>query len=87
MAMNDFLGQPPLMLVDLRPVGSPMIIVKSHEVAEQVAKSTKAFPQSLPKTPAVYGHMEHVICPSSILSADASNGIHIEVAAILTGQI
>ncbi|KAI3328552.1 cytochrome P450 [Ustulina deusta] len=69
-AINEALGRPPLMLMDLRPFGPPMAIVRSHEVAEQVSKAYKQFPYSLPKMPQVYGHMVHVTGPTSILGAD-----------------
>ncbi|GAB1309801.1 Sterigmatocystin biosynthesis P450 monooxygenase stcS [Madurella fahalii] len=68
-AMNETLGRPPLMFVDTRPLGSPMVIVRSHEIAEQISKASKLFPYSLPKTPRVYGHMVHVTGPTSILAA------------------
>jgi hypothetical protein len=45
------LGHPPLMLLDLRPVRPPMIVVTSHEVAEQITRVSKLFPWSTPKSP------------------------------------
>ncbi|KAI8954382.1 cytochrome P450 [Xylaria longipes] len=72
-AINEDLGRPPLMLMDLRPFGPPMVIVRSHEVAEQVSKPYKQFTYSLPKVPQVYGHIIHVTGPTSILSADGDN--------------
>ncbi|KUI67583.1 hypothetical protein VM1G_02817 [Cytospora mali] len=68
-AMSEALGRPPLMFLDLRPFGPPMVIVRSHEIAEQIVKPSKAFPYSLPKMPSVYGHMVHVTGPTSILPA------------------
>ncbi|KAI1394798.1 cytochrome P450 [Hypoxylon fuscum] len=68
-AMNEALGQPPLMFADLRPFGPPMVIVRSHHVAEQISKPSKLYPYSLPKMPQVYGHMVHVTGPTSILAA------------------
>lgn len=47
------LGKPPVMLLDLRPVSYSMVVVTSHEVAEQVSKPTKTFPWSLPKSPTI----------------------------------
>lgn len=49
--MSRELGNPPLMLLDFRPVGYPMAIVTSHEVAEQVSRASKLFPWSTPKSP------------------------------------
>ncbi|KAI0434723.1 cytochrome P450 [Xylaria sp. FL1042] len=69
-AINEALGRPPLMLVDLRPFGPAMVIVRSHEIAEQVSKASKQLPYSLPKIPQVYGHIVHVTGPTSILGAD-----------------
>ncbi|KAH8880906.1 cytochrome P450 [Thozetella sp. PMI_491] len=68
-AMNDALGSPPIHFVDLRPFGPPMVLVRSHEVAEQITKASKPYPHSPPKMPQVYGHMVHVTGPTSILAA------------------
>lgn len=61
------LGKPPVMLFDLRPVTYPMVVVTSHEVAEQVSKPTKAFPWSLPKSPTI-NTIESLIGQKSILT-------------------
>jgi hypothetical protein len=68
--MNEALERPPIMFLDLRPVGPPMVIVRSHEVAEQISKPQKHFPHSLPKMPEIWSHMVHVVGPSSILAAN-----------------
>ncbi|KAI1259185.1 cytochrome P450 [Xylariaceae sp. FL1019] len=68
-AVNEALGQPPLMLMDLRPFGPAMVVIRSHELAEQVAKAYRHLPYSLPKMPEVYGHMVHVTGPTTILNA------------------
>ncbi|KAI1468961.1 cytochrome P450 [Daldinia caldariorum] len=65
--MNDDLGRPPLMFVDFRPVNRPMVLVRSHEIAEQVSRSSKAFPTSTPKSPLPY--LEPIIGPTSILAS------------------
>lgn len=70
--MSEALGRPPLMLVDLRPLGRPMIVVGSHEVAEQISKPFNGLPHGLPKMPSVYGHMKNVTGPTSILLASVS---------------
>lgn len=70
--MSDALGRPPLMFLDLRPVGPPMVVVRSHEVAEQISKPFNGFPYGLPKMPSVYGHMKNVTGPTSILPASVS---------------
>ncbi|KAI2780490.1 cytochrome P450 [Daldinia loculata] len=65
--MNEDLGRPPLMLVDLRPVNRPMVLVRSHEIAEQVSRASKIFPTSIPKADLRY--LEPVIGPTSILAS------------------
>ncbi|KAI1089121.1 cytochrome P450 [Rostrohypoxylon terebratum] len=64
--MNNDLGRPPLMLVDLRPVNRPMVLVRSHEIAEQISKASKLYPTSTPKSD--MGYLEPVIGPTSILT-------------------
>ncbi|KAH7317047.1 cytochrome P450 [Stachybotrys elegans] len=68
-AMHKALGRPPVMLVDLRPVASPMLIVGSHDVAEQVSKASDRWPNGIPKTPAIWKQLEHLTGPRSIISA------------------
>jgi cytochrome P450 len=53
--MFRMLGKPPLMVLDLRPLTRPMVVVCSHDVAEQISRSSKAFPWSLPKSPTMAG--------------------------------
>ncbi|KAI1428990.1 cytochrome P450 [Xylaria sp. FL1777] len=69
-AASEALGQPPLMLMDLRPFGPAMVIVRSHEIAEQISKASKPFPYSLPKVPQVRGHLVHLAGETSILGVD-----------------
>lgn len=66
MQMNDDLGRPPLMFVDLRPVNRPMVLVRSHEIAEQISKASKLYTTSAPKADLRY--LEPVIGPKSILA-------------------
>lgn len=47
--MHEALGRPPVMFVDLRPVASPMLVIASYKVAEQIAKSSDRFPSSPPE--------------------------------------
>lgn len=55
------------MLLDNWPVVPPMVVVTSHEVAEQVSKPSKYFPQySAPKSPSV-DRIVNLIGPNSIL--------------------
>ncbi|KAK0630535.1 cytochrome P450 52A11 [Bombardia bombarda] len=65
--MHDTIGRPPLMFVDLRPVNRPMVLVTSHEIAEQISRASKLFPTSVPK--ASLNYLVHLIGPTSIIAA------------------
>ncbi|KAI0437132.1 cytochrome P450 [Xylaria telfairii] len=69
-AINEALGRPPLMFMDLRPFGPAMVIVRSHEIAEQISKTYKQFPYSLPKKPEAYDHIIHLTGPTSIIASE-----------------
>ncbi|KAK3316871.1 cytochrome P450 [Apodospora peruviana] len=69
-AMHEALGRPPVMLVDLRPVASPMVVVSNYEVAEQIVRTSDRFPYSPPKVPEIWKQLEHLAGPKSIISAD-----------------
>ncbi|KAK1834898.1 putative sterigmatocystin biosynthesis P450 monooxygenase stcS [Podospora conica] len=69
------LGHPDAFLVDIRPVGWPMLIVNNHELAEQFSKSSKAFPWSVTKSPTMYD-LVHLIGPRSILMKEADEWKH-----------
>ena len=60
----------PLFILDLRPVQYVLCVVGSHEVAEQVSKSTKSFPYSMNKSPTMRLY-ERLLGPRSILTAEA----------------
>ncbi|KAL2262650.1 hypothetical protein VTK26DRAFT_575 [Humicola hyalothermophila] len=61
------LGNPPLILLDLRPVSYPLVVVASHEVAEQISRASKQLPWSTPKSPTLAG-LVRVTGKRSILS-------------------
>lgn len=66
--IKEHLGNPPVYLLDVRPAqGYVLGIICSHEVAEQVTKSSRIFPYSVPKTPTM-DFMEPMIGPRSVLS-------------------
>ncbi|SPO06098.1 related to cytochrome P450 monooxygenase [Cephalotrichum gorgonifer] len=48
--MFKSIGNPPLLLLDLRPLNFPMAIIADHELAEQVSRASKLFPYSVPKS-------------------------------------
>lgn len=55
--MNRALGDPPVMVLDNWPVFPKMVIVRSHEIAEQVARPSSHFPYSVPKS----GSVERIV--------------------------
>lgn len=73
--MLETLGNPPLMFVDLRPVNRPMVLIRSHEIAEQVSKPSALFPYSVPK--ANLNYLNYVIGTTSILSAENDEWKHL----------
>lgn len=74
-AMNEALGSPPVMVVDMRPVSKPVALITSHFVAEQITKPSKLFPWSAPKTPSIVD-LVHLIGPKSILTAEVFSFFH-----------
>ncbi|KAF6789409.1 cytochrome P450 52A11 [Colletotrichum sojae] len=48
--MFESIGNPPVMFLDIRPASRPMLVIRSHEVAEQITKQSKMWPYSLPKS-------------------------------------
>ncbi|KAL1634552.1 hypothetical protein SLS56_002245 [Neofusicoccum ribis] len=45
------MGHPPIVLADFRPFHYELAIISSHEIAEQISKTSKTFPYSVPKSP------------------------------------
>ncbi|KAI0399829.1 cytochrome P450 [Xylaria palmicola] len=64
--MHRALGQPPVMLLDSWPIAPPMVVVASHEVAEQISRASNHLPYSVPKAPSAEG-IANLIGRDSIL--------------------
>jgi cytochrome P450 len=54
-------GQPGFLFLDLRPVVQPMLLVCSHEIAEQVTRPTKTQPYSVTKSPTLGATFRRII--------------------------
>jgi hypothetical protein len=67
--MMKNLGNPPIMLVDLRPLSLPLLVIADHEVAEQVSRASKPFPYSVLKSPTTY-FLKNLTGEESILHAE-----------------
>lgn len=63
--MLEKLGRPSLMYVDLRPVNRPVVLITSHDVAEQVSRASANWPTSIPKS--YPGQMVYLTGATSIL--------------------
>ncbi|RAL11559.1 cytochrome P450 [Aspergillus homomorphus CBS 101889] len=67
--VKAYLGNPPLYFLDLRPVVGVLGIVCNHEIAEQIARSTKTFPYSMGKSPTMKA-LEPLLGPNSLITAE-----------------
>ncbi|RSL74284.1 hypothetical protein CEP53_000392 [Fusarium sp. AF-6] len=67
--MYEKLGRPPLIFLEMRPISKPVALITSHDIAEQVTKSSNLFPWSTPKTPTMKDII-HLLGPSSLNSAE-----------------
>jgi hypothetical protein len=59
---------PQMLFLDLRPVNYPMVIVASHDIAEQISRVTKLNPESVPKSPTMQQGYRRLIGANSIIS-------------------
>ncbi|KAF0325765.1 cytochrome P450 52A11 [Colletotrichum asianum] len=44
-------GNPPVLFIDFWPLNNPMLLIRNHDVAEQISKQSQLWPYSLPKSP------------------------------------
>ncbi|KAL2819493.1 cytochrome P450 [Aspergillus granulosus] len=69
--IHESLGKPPLFLLDYRPICRPVVVVASHEVAEQISRPTQLFRTGTPKFN--LGYMAPIIGQTSMLSAEGND--------------
>lgn len=60
-------GRPEFMFLDFRPVQYPILLVTTHDLAEQFTKTTKTHPYSVTKSPTVQGEFGALVGKNSIL--------------------
>lgn len=70
-------ANPSILFLDLRPTMYPMVIIRSHAVAEQISRSSKLFPTSTTKSPTLQSQMGRLIGAKSILSAEGDQWKHL----------
>lgn len=61
------------MFFDTRPAEHPLLIVASHELAEQISRSTKQQPTSTTKSPTLHGGLGTLVGPLSILTQEGES--------------
>ncbi|KAJ4987846.1 cytochrome P450 52A11 [Stagonosporopsis vannaccii] len=66
-------GRPEYMYLDFRPVQYPLLLVASHELAEQLTRVTKSHPYSVTKSPTVQGEFGALVGKHSILTASGES--------------
>lgn len=64
----SFPNPPPIVVLDMRPFFWVMCLVFSHDVAEQVARASKQWPHSTPKSPTMEEYVA-IIGSHSIIAA------------------
>lgn len=63
------MGNPPVMLLDLRPITYPMLVICNHEVAEQLTRQSARWSSSTPKSPTL-SDIRYLTGTNSILTAE-----------------
>lgn len=61
-------GRPEYMFLDFRPIQYPILLVTTHDLAEQVVRATKARPYSVTKSPTVQGEFGALVGKQSMLT-------------------
>ncbi|KAF1924351.1 cytochrome P450 52A12 [Didymella exigua CBS 183.55] len=66
-------GRPDFMHFDFRPVQHPILLVTSHEVAEQLTRTTKSHPYGTRKSPTIQSQYSALIGKKSILTEEGES--------------
>jgi cytochrome P450 len=61
------------MFFDTRPAQYPLALIASHDIAEQLSRSTKQQPYSTTKSPTIQGGLRRLIGPYSLLSEEGES--------------
>ncbi|OLN86610.1 putative sterigmatocystin biosynthesis P450 monooxygenase stcS-like protein 3 [Colletotrichum chlorophyti] len=69
--MSESLGNPPVLLFDLRPISRPMLLIRTHDVAEQISRQSKMWPYSTPKSDTMF-FLKPLLGERSIVMTQAS---------------
>lgn len=63
------LGNPSVMAVDNWPIVPPLVYIRSHDIAEQVTRTSTQFPYSTPKADSIE-RLSHLLGENSILQME-----------------
>lgn len=66
-------NRPDFMYFDFRPVQYPLLLVTSHEIAEQLTRTTKSHPYSIRKSPTIQGEYGALVGKRSILTEEGES--------------
>lgn len=66
-------GRPDFMHFDFRPVQHPVLLVASHEIAEQLTRATKSHPYSIHKSPTIQAQYSPLVGKKSILTEEGES--------------
>ncbi|KAF9692338.1 hypothetical protein EKO04_009590 [Ascochyta lentis] len=61
-------GRPEFMFLDFRPVQYPILLLTTHDLAEQVVRATKSHPYSVTKSPTIQGEFGALVGKRSMLT-------------------
>lgn len=64
-------GNPEVLFVDTRPFMMPMLVIRSHAVAEQISRQSKLLPYSMEKTPTL-SYLRPLVGETSIITINVS---------------
>jgi cytochrome P450 len=70
--MHASIGDPSVMFIDFRPFSHPGLLIRSHDVAEQLSRGSKLYPWSVPKYATQHGQMVPVIGKHSIITKEGA---------------
>lgn len=80
--MIKSIGNPDVMLLDVRPFNRPLLIIRDAEIAEQVSKQSKTWPYGIPKNKRM-NFLGPLIGPQSIILTTV--GLHFPMLLQLHG--
>ena len=66
-------GSPEFLFVDVRPARYPLLLITSHELAEQISRSTKQQPYSVTKSPTAQSTIGAIVGDQSMVTEEGES--------------